>query len=324
MPFRSHRFCLAPMMDWSDRHCRYFWRLLTKEARLYTEMVTTGALIHGDQKQHLLFNDEEKPLALQLGGSEPAALAQCAQLAEAWGYDEVNLNCGCPSDRVQSGKIGAVLMAEPELVAECVAAMMTSCAIPVTVKHRIGIDDMEDYEDMRHFVSTVANAGCETFIVHARKAWLKGLSPKENREVPPLKYELIFQLKKEFPQLNIVINGGITTLEQCQSLLETVDGVMIGREAYHNPWLLNAVDEQLFGATQGGFAERLAAADALSDYIEVETRAGARLHHITRHVLGLFNGQKGARLFRRHLSENATRPGAGLSVFKDALALLRH
>ncbi len=318
----SWRFCIAPMMDWSDRHCRYFWRMLSQHARLYTEMVTTGALLHGDVDQHLKFNRQEKPLALQLGGSRPNDLAACAALAEQWHYDEVNLNCGCPSDKVQSGKIGAILMAEPALVAECVAAMRSACKLPVTIKHRIGIDDMEDYDDMAKFVETVAKAGCDTFIVHARKAWLKGLSPKENRELPPLKYELIQKLKQDFPMLNIVINGGITTLEQCESLLETLDGVMIGREAYHNPWLLEDVDRRLFGVEDRARKNRLTVAHSLCDYIEEELSRGTRLHHITRHVLGLFNGIKGARRFRRYLSEHSTRKDAGVETFRKALAQL--
>ena len=318
-----HRFCIAPMMDWSDRHCRYFWRLLTKEARLYTEMVTTGALLHGDVTRHLQFNSEEKPLALQLGGSVPGDLAQCAKLAEEWGYDEVNLNCGCPSDRVQSGKIGAVLMAEPALVAECVVAMREACTIPVTVKHRIGIDDMDDYADMEKFVAASADAGCDTFIVHARKAWLKGLSPKENREVPPLKYDMIFRLKDQYPHLNIVINGGITTLEQCETLLEKVDGVMIGREAYQNPWLLANLDNTLFGHNSSPLASRMEAAEELCTYIESELTKGSRLHHISRHALGLFNGLPGARRFRRHLSEFGNAPEADVDVFREALSFLR-
>lgn len=316
------KFCIAPMMDWSDRHCRYFWRLLTKHARLYTEMVTTGALLHGDAARHLQFSAEEKPLALQLGGSDPAALAQSAKLAEEWGYNEVNLNCGCPSDRVQTGKIGAVLMAEPELVADCVTAMRAACSIPVTVKHRIGIDDMEDYEDMEKFVRTVAAAGCDTFIVHARKAWLKGLSPKENREIPPLKYELVFKLKQQFPALNIIINGGITTLEQCETLLQEVDGVMIGREAYQNPWLLGKLDQQLFGVHNPAESP-LEIARNLLPYIEEETRKGTRLHHITRHVLGLFSGMPGARQYRRYLSEHGTGKDADVAVFEKALSLIR-
>lgn len=315
------RFCIAPMMDWSDRHCRYFWRLLTRQARLYTEMVTTGALLQGDAARHLQFSAVEKPLALQLGGSDPAALAQCAELAEEWGYDEVNLNCGCPSDRVQTGRIGAILMAEPELVAECVAAMRAACSIPVTVKHRIGIDDMEEYDDMEKFVAAIAHAGCSTFIVHARKAWLKGLSPKENREVPPLKYELVFKLKQAFPALNVIINGGITTLEQCETLLQHVDGVMIGREAYQNPWLLGDLDARLFAAHNPAASAREAAQNLLP-YIKEETASGTRLHHISRHVLGLFSGQPGARQYRRYLSEHATRADADVAVFEKALSHL--
>jgi tRNA-dihydrouridine synthase A len=235
------------MMEWSTSDCRTFWRLLTKEAVLYTEMVTTGALLHGDKSRFLDYNACEHQLALQLGGSDPIALAECARIAEDWGYDEVNLNCGCPSDRVQNGMIGACLMAEPELVADCIAAMQNAVKIPVTVKHRIGIDDMDDYEGLVKFVSTIAETGCHTFIVHARKAWLKGLSPKENREVPPLQYDKVYQLKQDFPHLNIIINGGITTLEQSKNLLDHVDGVMIGREAYSNPYLLAQVDQQIYG-----------------------------------------------------------------------------
>ena len=313
-----HRFCVAPMMEWSDRHCRYLWRLLSKEALLYTEMVTTGALLHGDVTRFLTYNNEEHPIALQLGGSDPAALAQCAKLSEEWGYDEVNLNCGCPSDRVQEGRIGAVLMAEPNLVAECVAAMRSACTIPITVKHRIGIDDQDDFPAMANFVETVAAAGCSTFIVHARKAWLKGLSPKENREVPPLKYDHVIRLKQENPHLNIIINGGITTLEQCKNLLNTLDGVMIGREAYHNPWLLSQVDEQLFDHT----ARELNRADIVrtfAQYCEAEISKGNRLHHMSRHLLGLYHGQYGARIFRRYITENANKPEAPAQILLDAI-----
>ncbi len=306
------------MMDWSDRHCRYFWRLLTKHAVLYTEMVTTGALLHGDRERFLRFNREEAPVSLQLGGSDPAALAQCAKMAEDWGYNEVNLNCGCPSDRVQSGKIGAVLMAESDLVAECMAAMKDACSIPVTIKHRIGIDEMEDYADMRHFVATVAEAGCKTFIIHARKAWLKGLSPKENREIPPLKYELIFQLKEEFPGLEIIINGGIKTLDQCHFLLERVDGVMVGREAYQNPYFLAKVDREIFGSEQQT-ATREEVLEGFIRYMEREQAAGTRLHHMTRHILGLYAGQPGARAFRRHITENIHDPEINTDIVRQAL-----
>lgn len=321
------RFCLAPMMEWSDRHCRYFWRLLSRNTRLYTEMVTCNALIFGDKKRFLDFNAQEHPLALQVGGSNPLELAQCASIAEDWGYDEINLNCGCPSDRVQSGKIGAILMAEPELVAECVGAMQNATRIPVTVKHRIGIDDMEDYQAMHNFVKIVSEAGCKTFIVHARKAWLKGLSPKENREVPPLKYELVFQLKKAFPELCIVINGGITTLEQSHTLLQAVDGVMIGREAYHNPYLLAEVDQDLFGAAHLP-PSRKQVLEQFIVYCENQLAEGntlgtaTRLHHMSRHILGLYQGQPNARIFRRHISEHAMKHDASVRVLEEAMAIV--
>ena len=306
------------MMEWSDRHCRYFWRLLTRRTRLYTEMVTTGALIHGDRARFLGYNNEEHPLALQVGGSEPAALADCARYAEDWGYDEINLNCGCPSDRVQSGKIGAILMAEPERVADCVAAMIKACDIPVTVKHRIGIDDMEDYAGLENFVRTVAQAGCTTFIVHARKAWLKGLSPKENREIPPLKYELVTQLKQAMPELTIVVNGGIKSVSHTQTLLRDVDGVMIGREAYQNPSFLWEIDHALFDDSPNPL-DRMTVMEAFMDYCDRQLANGARLHHMTRHVLGLFQGQHGARSFRRHLTHHANKPDATVAVLRDAL-----
>ena len=317
----NHRFCIAPMMDWSDRHCRFFWRLLTRRAVLYTEMVTTGALLHGDTDRFLRFDTREHPVALQLGGSDPQALARCAALAEAWGYDEVNLNCGCPSDRVQSGMFGASLMARPQRVAECVAAMRESCSIPVTVKHRIGIDDMDSYDEMLTFVDASAAAGCETFIVHARKAWLKGLSPKENREIPPLHYDWVYRLKQDRPTLAVVINGGITSIAGCREHLEAVDGVMLGREAYQNPFLLASVDRELFGdpCPAPGRADVV---NALLPYIRAELEQGTALHHITRHILGLYQGMPGARRFRRHISEHAFKPHAGVSVVEDAVALV--
>jgi tRNA-dihydrouridine synthase A len=316
-----HRLCIAPMMDWSDHHCRYFWRLLTKEALLYTEMVTTGALIHGDRQRFLHYNTEEHPIALQLGGSNPTDLARCARWAQDWHYDEVNLNCGCPSDRVQSGMFGACLMAQPQLVADCVKAMVDACDIPVTVKHRIGIDDMESYQQLTDFIEPIAQAGCKTFIVHARKAWLQGLSPKQNREVPPLNYPWVYQLKRDFPNLNIVINGGIQTLEQSQAHLEQVDGVMIGREAYQNPWLLAEVDRQIFGVDRPA-ASRDHVMEQLLPYVEQQLALGARLNHITRHILGLFQGEPGAKKFRRHLSENAYQKDAQAMVLRDAYALV--
>ncbi len=309
------------MMDWSDRHCRYFWRLLSERALLYTEMVTTGALIHGERERFLHFNPEEHPVALQLGGSDPADLARCARWAQDWGYDEVNLNCGCPSDRVQSGLFGACLMAQPQRVADCVRAMRDACDIPVTVKHRIGIDHMEHYEQLVGFVEPVAAAGCEVFIVHARKAWLQGLSPKENREIPPLNYPWVYRLKRDFPRLQIVINGGIRSLAECQTHLQQVDGVMIGREAYQNPWMLAEVDRMLFGLDKPP-PSRDDIAAGLLDYVQRQLTAGASLNHITRHILGLYQGVPGARKFRRHLSENAYRKEAGLEVLTQAFALV--
>ncbi len=321
MTHSAHRFCIAPMMDWSDRHCRFFWRLLTRRALLYTEMVTTGALLHGDRERFLHFNTEEHPVALQLGGSDPKALAECARFAEDRGYDEVNLNCGCPSDRVQSGMFGACLMAEPQLVADCVSAMREACDIPVTVKHRIGIDDMEDYAGMLNFVDTIAATGCDTFIVHARKAWLQGLSPKENREIPPLHYDFVYRLKQERPQLTIVINGGITSIEACREHLAEADGVMLGREAYHNPFMLAEVDRELFGDA-AGVSSRGEIIAGLLPYLREQLAAGTQLHHITRHILGLYQGVPGARRFRRHLSEHAYKKDSGISVLEDAVALV--
>lgn len=304
---------VAPMMDWTDRHCRYFHRLLSRHALLYTEMVTTGALLHGDVPRHLDFNAEEHPVALQLGGSEPADLAHAARLGERWGYDEINLNCGCPSERVQRGAFGACLMAEPRLVADCVKAMVDAVALPVTVKHRIGIDREEHYGFVRDFVGTVAQAGCGTFIVHARNAWLKGLSPKENREIPPLRYERVHQLKREFPQLSIMINGGFTTVEQMRGQLAAtpqgagLDGVMVGREAYHNPWLLAQWDETFFGAAPRELTREEVEA-RMVDYMEREAaRAGTPWPSIARHMLGLRHGLPGARRWRQVWSDHRLR-----------------
>ena len=308
------------MMDWTDRHCRYFLRLLSRHTRLYTEMVNTGAILRGDAARHLRFDPSEHALALQLGGSEPQALAQSAAIGAEYGYDEINLNCGCPSDRVQEGRFGACLMAEPQRVAAAVAAMREACNIPVTVKCRIGIDDSEDYVFLRAFVETVAAAGCEVFVIHARKAWLSGLSPKENREIPPLRYEQVYRLKQEFPQLAIAINGGIRTLDDCEHHLRHVDGVMLGREAYENPYLLAQVDQRLFGDTQAP-PTRAEAAMRLRPYVERELAGGTPLGQITRHILGLYKGQPGGRAFRRHLSEHAHRKQAGWAVIEDALEL---
>jgi tRNA-dihydrouridine synthase A len=320
-PELDRRFTLAPMMEWSTSDCRTFWRFLTKKAVLYSEMVTTGALLHGDKARFLDYNACEHPLALQLGGSNPKDLAECSRIAEGWGYDEVNLNCGCPSDRVQNGMIGACLMAEPELVADCIATMQNAVKIPVTVKHRIGIDDMEDYDGLVKFVSTIAETGCKTFIVHARKAWLKGLSPKENREVPPLQYDKVYQLKQDFPHLEIIINGGITTLEQSQQLLAHVDGVMLGREAYANPYLLAEVDQKIYGTSNPVISRNEVMAGFIA-YCEEQLANGTRLNHLTRHILGLYQGLPRARQFRRILSEQAHKPGAGIEVLQQALEVL--
>ncbi len=314
----SRRFCIAPMMDWTDRHDRYFLRLITRHALLYTEMVTTGAILHGDRERLLGYDPAEQPLVLQLGGSDPVELAACAVIAEDLGYREVNLNVGCPSDRVQSGRFGACLMAEPELVAECVAAMQAAVDIPVTVKTRIGIDDKDSYAELTHFVAVNATAGCRTFIIHARKAWLKGLSPKQNREIPPLRYEVVYQLKEDFPELEIVINGGISTLDQVQEHLEVVDGVMLGRAAYQNPYVLAQVDRRFFAETKNT-PTRHQIIERLIPYVEQQLCRGVYLSSITRHILGLFQGQPGARTWRRYLSENTHRPGAGAEVILAAL-----
>ena len=305
-------------MDWSDRHCRYFWRGLSRHARLYSEMITTGALIHGDADRHLAFDTEEHPVALQLGGCDADALARCAEMAEQYGYNEVNLNCGCPSDRVQVGRFGACLMNEPATVAAAVAAMQRATRLPVTVKHRIGVDDSDDYPYLKHFVETVAAAGCTTFIVHARKAWLKGLSPKENREVPPLTYEHVYRLKQELPQLTIVINGGIKTLAECEQHLQQVDGVMLGREPYENPWFLAGVDAALFGDANP-ITSREAVLRRMQPYIEAALKRGVPMSAITRHMLGLYRGQPGGRAFRRVMSEGVHKPGANWALLEKAL-----
>ncbi|EPZ8126119.1 tRNA dihydrouridine(20/20a) synthase DusA [Yersinia enterocolitica] len=315
------RFSVAPMLDWTDRHCRYFHRLLTKQTLLYTEMVTTGAIIHG-KADYLAYSEQDHPVALQLGGSDPQALAHCAKLAELRGYNEINLNVGCPSDRVQNGRFGACLMAEANLVADCIKAMRDVVSIPVTVKTRIGIDELDSYEFLCEFVQTVAEHGeCDIFTIHARKAWLSGLSPKENREVPPLDYERVYQLKRDFPALTIAINGGVKTLAEAKEHLKHVDGVMMGREAYQNPTILTQVDRELFDPN-APVVDSVKAIEALFPYIEQELSRGAYLGHITRHILGIFQGIPGARQWRRHLSENAHKPGADVSVVEQALALV--
>jgi len=300
----ERRLSIAPMMDWTDRHCRYFHRLLSRRALLYTEMVTTGALRHGDVPRHLQYNPEEHPLALQLGGSEPADLAHCARLGEQWGYDEINLNCGCPSERVQRGAFGACLMAEPALVADCVKAMLDVVGIPVTVKHRIGIDRTERYDFVRDFVGALHQAGCNTFIVHARNAWLQGLSPKENREVPPLRYSLVHQLKLDFPDCQIEINGGLTSKEQVQAQLQQVDGVMIGREAYHNPWWLSEWDALFYGEVASESTREQIEEQMVAYMLRQATEFGTPWYPIARHMLGLRHGLPGARRWRQVWSDH--------------------
>ncbi len=311
-------FSVAPMLDWTDRHCRYFYRLMSKQALLYTEMVTTGALIHSDKQRFLQFNAAENPLALQLGGSKPTDLAHCAKMAQDYGYNEVNLNVGCPSDRVQNGLFGACLMAEPHLVADCITAMQQAVSIPVTVKSRIGIDDNDSYEELTHFIKTVASVGCKTFIIHARKAWLQGLSPKQNREIPPLRYDLVYQLKKDFPELEIILNGGIISLEIAQAHLNQVDGVMLGREVYQRPFILTQVDHTIFGESKPR-KTRQQIVEELIPYVQQQLKKGVRLNSISRHILGLFHSQKGAKAWRRYLSENATQAGANETILLEAL-----
>ncbi len=321
MSLLAHKFCVAPMMDWTDRHCRFFHRVLSRHARLYTEMVTADAVIHGKREQLLAMSPAEHPVALQLGGSDAVKLAEAGQIGEAFGYDEINLNVGCPSDRVQEGRFGACLMAEPDLVAECVAAMRARVKVPVTVKCRIGIDDQDAEADFQRFIERVAEAGCTTFIVHARKAWLSGLSPKENREVPPLDYGRVYRLKAARPDLTIVINGGIASLEQCAAHLAHVDGVMLGRAAYHEPYLLAEVDARFFGAAEPPIL-RAEAIARLIPYVEAHLERGGKLSNVTRHILGLYHGRPRGRLFRRVLGEGAVKPGAGIEVLREAVAIV--
>jgi len=317
----SRRFCVAPMMEWTDRHCRFFHRLLTRRALIYTEMLTTSAVLHGDRVRLLGFDPFEHPVALQLGGRDPHALALSARIGEEFGYDEINLNVGCPSDQVQEGRFGACLMAEPSLVGDCVSAMKAAVKIPVTVKCRIGIDDQNPDEALVAFTKTVRAAGIDALIVHARKAWLKRLSPRENREVPPLDYAVVHRVKAAYPDLEIVLNGGITTLEQAQTQIGSLDGVMMGRAAYQEPWRLLDVDPRIFSAP-APFASLKEAASALVPYINRELAKDVRLHAITRHLLGLFRAVPGARAFRRHLATEAVKPGARAAVMVDALALV--
>jgi len=318
---QNHRFCVAPMMDWTDRHCRVFHRLMTRRARLYTEMLTTGAIIHGDRRRLLGFDASEHPVALQLGGSDPRDLATSAKIGEDFGYDEINLNVGCPSDRVKDGRFGACLMAEPALVASGVHAMKLAVNVPVTVKCRIGIDDQDPETALDAFARGVIAAGADALIVHARKAWLDGLSPKENRDIPPLDYDRVYRLKASMPDVPIIINGGIASLAEAKTHLARVDGVMLGRAAYQEPWRLLLADPELFGeaaphATMKGVFE------AMMPYIDRELAHGTRLHSIARHFVGAFHGVAGARAFRRHLAENGVKPGAGVNVLRDAIALV--
>ncbi len=320
MDFKQKIFAVAPMMDWTDRHCRFLHRQLSARALLYTEMVTAEAVIRGDRARLLDFDHREQPVALQLGGSEPSRLAEAARIGADFGYSEINLNVGCPSDRVQSGSFGACLMREPDLVADCMAAMRAAVCIPVTVKCRIGVDEQDPEESLRALIARCAAAGVDTFAIHARKAWLEGLSPKENRDVPPLDYDLVYRVKRENAALTIIVNGGIATLDEAQAHLAHVDGVMLGRAAYHSPAILADVDTRFFGGQPANIG---AAVETYVEYVEMQLRKGVPLNAMTKHLLGLFNGQPGARAFRRHLSENATRKGAGISVLRDALAHLR-
>lgn len=317
---QAFRLSVAPMMDWTDTHCRVFHRLLAPHARLYSEMVHANAVIHGDRSKLLAMDPVEHPVALQLGGSDPALLAQAARIGAEHGFDEVNLNCGCPSDRVQAGRFGACLMREPALVADCVAAMIAACPVPVTVKCRLGVDEDSEWERFAGFIDTVAAAGCDTFVVHARNAWLKGLSPKENRDVPPLRHDWAWRLKRERPQLRVMLNGGIADPDAATAHLAHVDGVMLGRAAYHDPYLLHVLDVRWWG---GQLRDRAGLLRAMRPYVEAQLARGIALKHMTRHVLGLFQGQPGGRAFRRVLSEGAHRPGAGWALVEQALAETR-
>jgi len=321
LKYQGYRFSVAPMMDWTDRHCRVFHRLMTRRGRLYTEMLTTGAIIHGDRQRLLGFDASEHPVALQLGGSDPDALATAAKIGEDFGYDEINLNVGCPSDRVKDGRFGACLMAEPELVAQGVAAMKRAVKIPVTVKCRIGIDDQDPEIALDVLARRVIAAGSDALVVHARKAWLNGLSPKENRDIPPLDYDRVYRLKAALPDLPVIINGGIGTIAEARQHLGHVDGVMLGRAAYQEPWRLLTVDPELFGEA-APYATMKDVFAAMLPYIEQQLAQGTRLHSMTRHFVGAFHGVKGARAFRRHLAENGVKAGAGVNVLGDAMALV--
>jgi len=322
---KSRRLSLAPMLDWSDRHMRYLWRMLSRDTLLYSEMVVTQALLHADPKRFLQYNDQEHPVALQLGGSDPKQLAECARMAEDWGYDEVNLNCGCPSDRVQSGRFGACLMGEPNLVAEGVAAMRAAVKIPITVKTRIGIDHQDSWEFFLNFVETVAQTGCDTFIIHARKAWLQGLSPRENREKPPLHYDTVRRLKQAHPEWNISVNGGVKSLADVEAFLQgpdALDGVMVGREAYENPWFLAEADARIFDGGPCAYSSQKDLLEAFIPYLEQQMAEGVPLHIMTRHLMGFFHGQPGARRYRQLMGEASCKPGAGVALVREALSVI--
>ena len=318
----NHRLCVAPMMTHTDRHFRYFLRLISRHVLLYTEMITTGAIIYGKQFHRLEYDNSEHPLALQLGGSDPRELAECAKIAEEYGYDEINLNVGCPSDRVQNGQFGACLMSNPQLVGECVHAMQQSVSIPVTVKTRTGIDDMDNYEFLTEFINTVSTAGCRTFIIHARKAWLNGLSPRQNREIPPLNYDKVYNIKSDFSDLEIIINGGINTIEETMTHLDKVDGVMIGRAICNNPYLLSTADSQLYADNTPPLS-RDEIVSRYMKYIQSQLDQGQALQQMAKHILGLFQGQPGARKWRRYLSENVYRDNSGVEVIEDALKVMQ-
>lgn len=317
----THRFCVAPMLDWTDRHARFFMRLLSKHARLYTEMITASALMHGDVPHLLTFNEEEHPLALQLGGSNPKELAKACHIAEPYHYDEINLNVGCPSDRVQSGRFGACLMLEPQQVADCFKAMQDATDRLITIKCRTGVDHQDDYSFLLDFIGTLYQTGCRVFIIHARKAWLTGLSPKQNREIPPLEYEKVYAIKNAFPDATIIINGGIKTTVDTTKHLAHCDGVMMGREAYHNPYLLTEIDQCIFQENTPHLSRQWVL-EQMIQYIEKELNKGTKLHHITRHILGLYHGQPRAKVFRRFLSQNAYKSDANLQTFTDAIDLM--
>ena len=318
----DRKFCIAPMMNWSDRHCRYFWRLLSKKALIYTEMITTGALRYGNVEDHLKYDSFENPIGIQLGGNNPKELAYCASIAEKYGFDEINLNIGCPSQRVKSGCFGASLMNDPELVSECIKQIKDTVDIPVTIKCRIGVDNNDSYSNLLNFIGINDDAGCDAFIIHARKAWLNGLSPKQNREIPPLQYEKVLKIKKDFPDQEIILNGGLKSIKDCKNYLGLIDGVMLGREVYQNPYMLVNVDEEFFGHKQIKKDTPIDVAYKYSEYIEAQLSNGIKLNSMTRHILGLFKGYPNSRKFRRYLSENVFKNNADISTYKNSLNII--